>query len=77
MRRRDFIIDVTGWGLITLVDNFKLMENAIPFSGSFVIEQFEDKGLAHFSYAVPTIGDSRGKFRKFVVPTGIEPVSKV
>ena len=52
MKRKDFILDLAGLGLITLVDNFKLMEKAIPHSANYVIEQFEDRGLAHFSYAV-------------------------
>lgn len=52
MKRRNFIIDMTGLSLLTLVDNFKFMDQSIPHSTSYVIEQFEDKGLAHFSYAV-------------------------
>ena len=52
MKRRNFIIDVTGLGLVTLVDNLKLMGQGIPYSANYKIEQFEDKGLAHFSYAV-------------------------
>lgn len=42
---------MAGLSLVTLIDNFKLMEQ-IPHSPNFIIEQFEDKGLAHFSYAV-------------------------
>lgn len=52
MKRRNFIIDMTGLSLITLVDNFKLMDQSMPYSANYVIEQFEDKGLAHYSYAV-------------------------
>ena len=52
MKRRNFIINVAGLGLVTLVDNFKLMGQAIPYSANYEIEQFENKGLAHFSYAV-------------------------
>ena len=52
MKRRDFVIDLAGLGLIIFVDNFKLIEKALPHSANYVIEQFEDKGLAHFSYAV-------------------------
>src|SRR5687767_1464878 len=52
MKRRNFIIDVAGLGLVTLVDNLKLMGQGIRYSANYEIEQFEDKGLAHFSYAV-------------------------
>jgi hydroxyacylglutathione hydrolase len=52
MKRRNFIINMTGLGFITLVDNFKLSRQTIPNSSNYVIEQFEDKGLAHFSYAI-------------------------
>ena len=52
MKRRNFITNVTGISLITLLDNFKLIGQATSPSSNYVIEQFEDKGLAHFSYAV-------------------------
>lgn len=52
MKRRNFIIDVTGLGLIMLTDNFKLLGQTNPYSANYIIEQFEDKGLAHFSYVV-------------------------
>jgi hydroxyacylglutathione hydrolase len=52
MKRRNFIINLTGLGLVTLVDNFRLMGQTNLHSSNYVIEQFEDKGLAHFSYAV-------------------------
>lgn len=52
MKRRNFIINVTGLGLVTFIDTFKLMGQTIPYSDNYIIEQFEDKGLAHFSYAV-------------------------
>jgi hydroxyacylglutathione hydrolase len=51
MKRRNFISKMTGLGLITVLDN-KLMSRLTPISSPYVIEQFEDKGLAHFSYAV-------------------------
>jgi len=38
--------------LATLADNFKLMGRRTLVTENYVIEQFEDKGLAHFSYAV-------------------------
>jgi hydroxyacylglutathione hydrolase len=43
---------MTGLGLVTLANNFKVFGRVIPNSPNYVIEQFEDKGLAHFSYAV-------------------------
>jgi hydroxyacylglutathione hydrolase len=52
MKRRNFIFNMTGLGFITLLDNFEVRGQAIPFSSNYVIEQFEDKGLAHFSYAI-------------------------
>ena len=52
MKRRNFIINMTGLSFITLVDNFKLRGQTITYSSNYVIEQFEDKGLAHFSYAI-------------------------
>ena len=52
MKRRKFIIDVTGLGLVVLGDNFKLIGQTFLHSANYVVEQFEDKGLAHFSYAV-------------------------
>lgn len=42
---------MTGLGAAMLVHNFKLPQQ-MPQSTNFIIEQFEDKGLAHFSYAV-------------------------
>src|SRR4030095_4853797 len=52
MKRRKFIVNVTGLGLATLVDNFKPVSQTIHVTENFIIEQYEDKGLAHFSYAV-------------------------
>ena len=52
MKRKNFIIDVTGLGLVLLLDNFKLHGHVNSFSANYLIEQFEDKGLAHFSYAI-------------------------
>jgi hydroxyacylglutathione hydrolase len=51
MKRRKFITNIGGFGLITLFNN-EVVGQIIPSSTNFVIEQFEDKGLAHFSYAV-------------------------
>jgi glyoxylase-like metal-dependent hydrolase (beta-lactamase superfamily II) len=52
MKRRNFIIDMTGLGLIMFTGRSELFGQATPYSANYVIEQFEDKGLAHFSYAV-------------------------
>ena len=52
MKRRNFIFNVAGLGLASLVDNYKQMGQAAHGTDNYVIEQFEDKGLAHFSYAV-------------------------
>ena len=52
MKRRNFIVGATGLGMAALVDNFKLWGQTVQFTDNYVIEQFEDKGLAHFSYAV-------------------------
>ena len=52
MNRKKFIFNMTGLGFIALHDNFKLRSQTIPCSSNYVIEQFEDKGLAHFSYAI-------------------------
>src|SRR5262245_56336123 len=52
MKRRNFIVNVAGIGLVTLVDNFKLLGQTVQVTDNYVIEQFEDKGLAHFSYAI-------------------------
>lgn len=52
MKRRNFIIDMTGLGLVILADRSRIFGQANRYSTNYVIEQFEDKGLAHFSYAV-------------------------
>ena len=52
MKRRNFIGNLAGLGIATLGVNVRLMgQNVLP-SDNYSIEQFEDKGLAHFSYAV-------------------------
>ncbi len=43
---------MTGLGLAAVADNFKLFSQTVLVTDNFIIEQFEDKGLAHFSYAV-------------------------
>jgi hydroxyacylglutathione hydrolase len=52
MNRRNFIGNLAGVGIATLADNFKLMDQSLLVSSHYSIEQFEDKGLAHFSYIV-------------------------
>lgn len=52
MKRRNFIGNLAGLGIATLGVNFRLMGQTMFTSENFTVEQFEDKGLAHFSYAV-------------------------
>jgi hydroxyacylglutathione hydrolase len=52
MKRRNFIVNLAGLGMATLASNFRLMGQTIYSSSNYTIEQFEDKGLAHYSYAV-------------------------
>jgi hydroxyacylglutathione hydrolase len=52
MKRRNFIIDMSGLGLLMLTNRTKLLGQTRSNQSNYVIEQFEDKGLAHFSYAV-------------------------
>ena len=51
MKRRNFILDMMGFGFTASLSYEKLI-GIRPYSANYVIEQFEDKGLAHFSYAV-------------------------
>jgi hydroxyacylglutathione hydrolase len=51
MKRRRFLKGVAGLGLASLA-NKELPAADKRASAAFVVEQFEDKGLAHFSYAV-------------------------
>ena len=52
MKRRNFIRNVAGLGIATLGADVRSMAQNIFQSDNYSIEQFEDKGLAHFSYAV-------------------------
>ncbi|MBI1767354.1 MAG: MBL fold metallo-hydrolase [Bacteroidetes bacterium] len=52
MKRRNFIGNLAGLGIATLAGNFRVIGQALPESSNYTIEQFENKGLAHFSYAV-------------------------
>ena len=52
MKRRKFIANLAGLGMATMAGHLKLMRQITPGTSNFTIEQFEDKGLAHYSYAV-------------------------
>lgn len=52
MKRRNFIGNLAGLGIATLGVNVRLMGQTVLSSVNYTVEQFEDKGLAHFSYAV-------------------------
>ena len=52
MKRRKFIANLAGLGMATMAGHLKLMGQITPGTSNFTIEQFEDKGLAHYSYAV-------------------------
>ncbi|WP_138994277.1 rhodanese-like domain-containing protein [Larkinella sp. C7] len=52
MERRNFIINLASVGVVSLASNFKSMGKALQSPATYTVEQFEDKGLAHFSYAV-------------------------
>lgn len=52
MKRRNFIANLTGLGVVSIAGNLKLMGQTMYNTPNYTIEQFESKGLAHFSYAV-------------------------
>ncbi|QMU26684.1 MBL fold metallo-hydrolase [Adhaeribacter radiodurans] len=52
MKRRKFIVNLGGVGLLSLVKPGQLLSKTVTVASNYVIEQFEDKGLAHYSYAV-------------------------
>jgi hydroxyacylglutathione hydrolase len=52
MKRRKFLANLGGLGIATLAGDIKLLGQTVFGSPNYTIEQFEDKGLAHFSYAV-------------------------
>lgn len=52
MERRKFLYNLAGLGLLSLVKPGQLLSKTLVASGNYVIEQFEYKGLAHFSYTV-------------------------
>lgn len=52
MKRRKFIGRLAGTGLLSLNGTMKIIAQTAAHTDNYVIEQFEDKGLAHFSYAI-------------------------
>jgi glyoxylase-like metal-dependent hydrolase (beta-lactamase superfamily II)/rhodanese-related sulfurtransferase len=52
MKRRKFIGNLAGLGVVSFGINTQLIGRTIFSSPNYSVEQFEDKGLAHFSYAV-------------------------
>ncbi|PRY05033.1 glyoxylase-like metal-dependent hydrolase (beta-lactamase superfamily II) [Pontibacter ummariensis] len=52
MERRNFLANLAGLGILSLVKPFSVFSKTVAVSGDYTIEQFEDMGLAHFSYAV-------------------------
>jgi hydroxyacylglutathione hydrolase len=52
MKRRHFISDLAVFGALTLANPIKIVARDLPRAGNVKIRQFEDKGLAHFSYAI-------------------------
>lgn len=55
MKRRTFVETLTGIGLLSVLAPYKVMSEIVE-TGKYHIEQFKDKGLAHFSYAI-TVND--------------------
>lgn len=51
MKRRKFITNIAGFGALTLVVPQSVFSRT-KVSANWHIEQFKDKGLAHFSYAI-------------------------
>ncbi|MDQ6480071.1 MBL fold metallo-hydrolase [Dyadobacter sp. LHD-138] len=52
MERRNFVFNLAGLGFVSLASNLNVMGKMLQSSAHYTVEQFEDKGLAHFSYAV-------------------------
>ncbi|WP_231427460.1 rhodanese-like domain-containing protein [Pedobacter sp. Leaf250] len=52
MRRRSFIRQAGGFILLSTAIPSKVFSNSSSANGNWHIEQFQDKGLAHFSYAI-------------------------
>ncbi|WP_207513880.1 MBL fold metallo-hydrolase [Longitalea luteola] len=52
MQRRTFIYNMAGLGILSLTDPKELFTTTVAAADNYVIEQFEYKGLAHYSYTV-------------------------
>lgn len=52
MERREFIYNLAGFSFMSLINTTQLFGKTVAGSDNYSIEQFEDKGLAHFSYAI-------------------------
>ena len=52
MERRKFIYNLAGFGILSMVNANQLFGKTVAVTGNYEIEQFEDKGLAHYSYAI-------------------------
>lgn len=52
MERRKFLVNMASLGILSMVKAEGVFGKTVSSSDNFVIEQFEYKGLAHFSYAV-------------------------
>lgn len=52
MKRRNFLVNLGGVGIAAFAGNARLFGQTVFSSPGYTIEQFENKGLAHFSYAV-------------------------
>jgi len=51
MKRRKFIVDIAGFGVLSLLAPGRVLSKSNTMK-DWHIEQFKDKGLAHFSYAL-------------------------
>ncbi|MBC9795006.1 MBL fold metallo-hydrolase [Sinomicrobium weinanense] len=52
MERRNFLFNLAGAGAVSLLSPYELFSSTVTSSDNYVIEQFQYKGLAHFSYIV-------------------------
>lgn len=52
MERRNFVLNLAGLGFISLNGSLRSTGKTLQNSANYTVQQFEDKGLAHFSYAV-------------------------
>ncbi|TDE09351.1 MBL fold metallo-hydrolase [Dyadobacter psychrotolerans] len=52
MERRNFVLNLAGLGFYSIAANFKVVGQTLQSTDNYTVEQFEDKGLAHYSYAI-------------------------